>query len=86
MNNSLENTPVTLETMYAMQQRGEKIASLTCYDASFTRVLESAGVDLFIIGDSLGMVLLGYASTAPVTMDDMLYHAASVAARNGPHR
>ncbi|MGD8876008.1 MAG: 3-methyl-2-oxobutanoate hydroxymethyltransferase, partial [Gammaproteobacteria bacterium] len=84
MNNSMENTPVTLETLNAMRRQGEKIACLTCYDASFTRVLESAGVDLFIIGDSLGMVLLGYASTAPVTMDDMLYHAASVA-RVGRH-
>ena len=79
MSNSTENTPVTLEVLNAMRLRGEKIACLTCYDASFTRVLESAGVDMFIIGDSLGMVLLGYASTAPVTMDDMVYHAASVA-------
>jgi 3-methyl-2-oxobutanoate hydroxymethyltransferase len=79
MSNSMENMPVTLEVLHAMKRRGEKIASLTCYDASFTRVLECAGVDMFIIGDSLGMVLLGYASTAPVTMDDMLCHAASVA-------
>jgi 3-methyl-2-oxobutanoate hydroxymethyltransferase len=79
MSNGMENTPVTLETLAAMQRRGEKIACLTCYDASFTRVLESAGVDMFIIGDSLGMVLLGYTSTATVTMDDMLCHAASVA-------
>jgi len=75
----MENTPVTLEILYAMRREGEKIACLTCYDASFTRVLESAGVDMFIIGDSLGMVLLGYAGTAPVTLENMLYHAASVA-------
>jgi 3-methyl-2-oxobutanoate hydroxymethyltransferase len=84
MSNSTENPPITLEVLSAMQRRGEKIACLTCYDASFTRVLESAGVDLFIIGDSLGMVLLGYASTAPVTVSDMVYHAASVA-RVGRH-
>jgi len=84
MSDSTENTPVTLEVINAMRRRGEKIASLTCYDSSFTRVLESAGVDMFIIGDSLGMVLLGYTSTAPVTMDDMIYHAASVA-RVGRH-
>jgi 3-methyl-2-oxobutanoate hydroxymethyltransferase len=84
MNNSMVNTPVDLEALNAMRRRGEKIACLTCYDASFTRVLESAGVDLFIIGDSLGMVLLGYTSTAPVTMDDMVYHASSVA-RVGRH-
>ncbi len=71
--------PVTLETLQDMKQRGEKIASLTVYDAGFTRALEAAGVELFIIGDSLGMVLLGYDSTVPVTMDDMVYHAASVA-------
>jgi 3-methyl-2-oxobutanoate hydroxymethyltransferase len=72
-------TPVTLATLQAMRQRGEKIACLTTYDAGFTRVLESAGVDMFIIGDSLGMVVMGHDSTVPVTMDDMLYHAANVA-------
>jgi 3-methyl-2-oxobutanoate hydroxymethyltransferase len=84
MSDSTETTPVTLEILQAMRRQGEKIACLTCYDASFTRVLESAGVDMFIIGDTLGMVLLGYASTAPVSMDDMIYHAASVA-RVGRH-
>ena len=74
-----QKTPVTLATLRAMQQRGEKIACLTTYDASFTRVLEAAGVEMFIVGDSLGMVLMGYESTVPVTMDDMLHHAASVA-------
>jgi 3-methyl-2-oxobutanoate hydroxymethyltransferase len=67
-----------------MRVRGEKIACLTVYDASFTRLLEAAGVELFIIGDSLGMVLMGYDSTTPVTMQDMLHHAASVA-RTGHH-
>jgi 3-methyl-2-oxobutanoate hydroxymethyltransferase len=72
-------TPVTLDTLRMMQQRGEKIACLTTYDATFTRVLESAGVDMFIVGDSLGMVMMGYESTVPVTMDDMLRYAANVA-------
>jgi 3-methyl-2-oxobutanoate hydroxymethyltransferase len=67
-----------------MKARGEKITCLTCYDASFTRVLEAAGIDLFIIGDSLGMVLKGHETTVPVTMADMLYHAANVA-RVGRH-
>jgi 3-methyl-2-oxobutanoate hydroxymethyltransferase len=62
-----------------MKARGEKIASLTAYDAGFTRLLEAAGVELFIVGDSLGMVLMGYDSTVPVSMDDMVYHAANVA-------
>lgn len=75
---------VTLETLRAMKARGEKIACLTCYDATFTRILEQAGVDMFIIGDSLGMVLMGYDTTVDVTMDDMVYHAANVA-RVGKH-
>jgi len=62
-----------------MKARGQKIASLTCYDAGFTRLLEAAGVEVFIIGDSLGMVLMGHDSTVPVTMQDMVYHAANVA-------
>jgi len=74
-----QKTPTTLTSLQEMQQRGEKIACLTTYDAGFTRVLEAAGVDMFIIGDSLGMVLMGYESTVPVTMDDMLHHAANVA-------
>jgi 3-methyl-2-oxobutanoate hydroxymethyltransferase len=73
------DTPITLDTLQGMQARGDKIASLTAYDAGFARVLESAGVELFIIGDSLGMVLMGYDSTVPVSMDDMVYHAANVA-------
>ncbi|MGD8311240.1 MAG: 3-methyl-2-oxobutanoate hydroxymethyltransferase [Gammaproteobacteria bacterium] len=76
--------PVTLTTLQRMKRQGEKIACLTCYDAGFTRVLERAGVDMFIIGDSLGMVLMGYESTLPVSMDDMVHHAASVA-RVGRH-
>ncbi|MDH3559395.1 MAG: 3-methyl-2-oxobutanoate hydroxymethyltransferase [Gammaproteobacteria bacterium] len=71
--------PVTLTALQQMKARGEKIASLTCYDSSFTRVLESAGVEMFIIGDSLGMVLKGHESTVPVTIADMIYHAANVA-------
>ena len=79
MTGTQQTHPVTLETLHAMCQRGEKIACLTSYDASFTRVLESAGVDMFIIGDSLGMVMMGYESTVPVTLEDMLHYAANVA-------
>ena len=79
MTGSPQAKPVTLNTLQAMRQRGEKIACLTAYDASFTRVLESAGIDMFIIGDSLGMVMMGYDSTVPVTLEDMLHHAANVA-------
>jgi 3-methyl-2-oxobutanoate hydroxymethyltransferase len=83
MNDKLTDR-VTLDTLLAMKHRDEKIACLTTYDASFTRVLEAAGVDMFIIGDSLGMVLMGYDTTVPVTMDDMVHHAANVA-RVGRH-
>ena len=74
-----KDSPVTLASLQALKRRGEKIACLTCYDASFTRVLETAGIELFIVGDSLGMVLMGYETTVPVCMDDMVYHAANVA-------
>lgn len=77
-------SPVTLGDLQAMKRQGEKIACLTCYDATFTRVLEAAGIELFIVGDSLGMVLMGYETTLPVSMDDMVYHAANVA-RAGQH-
>ena len=84
MANTDNNAAVTLAGLQAMKQRGEKIACLTCYDATFTKVIEAAGVDMFIIGDSLGMVLMGYDTTLPVTMNDMLHHAANVA-RVGRH-
>ena len=73
------SSPTSLATLRDMKQRGDKIACLTCYDASFAEVLQTAGVELFIIGDSLGMVVMGYDSTAPVSMDNMVHHAASVA-------
>jgi len=62
-----------------MRASGEKIAVLTCYDASFAQLCESAGVDALLIGDSLGMVLQGHDSTLPVTLADIAYHTASVA-------
>lgn len=65
--------------MQMMHSKGEKIAMLTCYDATFAQVLETAGVDVLLVGDSLGMVLQGHSSTLPVTLDDMAYHTACVA-------
>ena len=69
----------TLNTLLKMKQDGQKIAMLTCYDASFAHLLDAAGVDIFLIGDSLGNVIQGHSSTLPVTMDDMVYHTAAVA-------
>ena len=62
-----------------MRDDGEKIAILTCYDASFAVLLENAGVDILLVGDSLGNVLQGEESTLPVTLDDMIYHTRCVA-------
>lgn len=62
-----------------MRDKGEKIAALTCYDASFAALLEKQGVDVLLVGDSLGMVLQGRETTLPVTLDDMVYHTACVA-------
>ncbi len=69
----------TLTALKAMPGRGEKIAMLTCYDASFAALLEAAGVDVLLVGDSLGMVLQGLDTTLPVTLADMIYHTACVA-------
>jgi len=71
--------PVTLSRLEQMKRAGEKIAALTAYDASFARVLDAAGVDLVLVGDSLGNVIQGHASTLPVSMDDMVYHCRAVA-------
>jgi 3-methyl-2-oxobutanoate hydroxymethyltransferase len=71
--------PVTVPGLRAMKARGEKIVVLTCYDASFAAHMEAAGVDVALVGDSLGMVVQGLASTLPVTLDQMVYHASLVA-------
>jgi 3-methyl-2-oxobutanoate hydroxymethyltransferase len=75
----MNSKPVTRSTLAAMKERGERIVSLTCYDASFCRLLEDAGVDVLLVGDSLGMVVQGEETTLPVTLDQMVYHGASVA-------
>ena len=71
--------PITLHRLRAMHRAGEKIAMLTCYDASFARILDDAGVDVLLVGDSLGMVLQGRESTVPVSLDEMAYHTRCVA-------
>ena len=79
-----DRPPVTLGTLARMKDQGEKIAALTCYDASFAVLLDAAGVDVVLVGDSLGMVIQGHETTVPVTMDQMVYHCAAVA--RGLHR
>jgi 3-methyl-2-oxobutanoate hydroxymethyltransferase len=73
-----DRTPVTLSTLAKMKADGEKIASLTCYDASFAMLLDAADVDVVLVGDSLGMVIQGHSTTVPVTMDDVVYHSRAV--------
>ena len=70
---------MTLTALQEMYDKDEKIAALTCYDASFASLLDAQGVDILLVGDSLGMVLQGHETTLPVTMDDMVYHTACVA-------
>jgi 3-methyl-2-oxobutanoate hydroxymethyltransferase len=69
---------VTINTLRKMKQAGERITMLTAYDASFARLLDRAGTDVLLIGDSLGMVVQGHDTTLPVTMDQMVYHCAAV--------
>jgi 3-methyl-2-oxobutanoate hydroxymethyltransferase len=70
---------VTVPELSRMKREGRKITMLTAYDATFTRILEEAGVDMILVGDSLGMVIQGGATTTAVTMDEMVYHARIVA-------
>jgi 3-methyl-2-oxobutanoate hydroxymethyltransferase len=83
-NRASEHPPVTLATLAKMRAQKEKIACLTAYDASFAMLLDNAGVDVVLAGDSLGMVIQGHDTTVPVTMDQMVYHSA--AAARGLHR
>ncbi|MFA5881904.1 MAG: 3-methyl-2-oxobutanoate hydroxymethyltransferase, partial [Eubacteriales bacterium] len=69
---------VTTVKLKEMKTRGEKITVLTCYDYSNAILLDKAGIDVLLVGDSLGMVLLGYDSTIPVTMEDMIIHTKAV--------
>lgn len=68
----------TISTLQRMKLEGEKIAVITSYDASFTQQIEAAGMDVILVGDSLGMVVQGHESTLPVTVSDMVYHTANV--------
>jgi 3-methyl-2-oxobutanoate hydroxymethyltransferase len=77
--NAPARKPVTVPGLRAMKVEGRRIAVLTAYDASFAWQLEQAGVDVALVGDSLGMVMQGHASTLPVTLDHMVYHTAMVA-------
>jgi len=78
-NRESDRPAVTLTTLAKMRAGKEKIACLTAYDASFAVLLDHAGVDVVLVGDSLGMVVQGNDTTVPVTMDQMVYHTKAVA-------
>jgi 3-methyl-2-oxobutanoate hydroxymethyltransferase len=69
---------VTIHTLKRLKQIGQKICMVTAYDATFARIFDDAGADVLLVGDSLGMVVQGHASTLPVTLDQMAYHCAAV--------
>ena len=69
---------VTVPDLVAMKRDQKRITMMTAYDAAFARLVDQAGIDVILVGDSLGMVVLGYPTTVPVTMDDMVRHAAAV--------
>ena len=71
--------PVNVSTLRTMKADGEPIACLTAYDASFAALVDAAGTDLVLVGDSLGMVIQGHDTTVPVTVDDIIYHSKMVA-------
>jgi 3-methyl-2-oxobutanoate hydroxymethyltransferase len=75
---------VSVLDLLEMKERGEKIAALTAYDYLFARLVDEGGADVVLVGDSLAQVVLGLSSTLPVTLDDMIHHAAAV--RRGVHR
>lgn len=70
--------PISLTTLFEMKARGEKVAMLTCYDASFSALLDTQHVDCILVGDSLGNVIQGQRTTIPVQMSDMVYHTKAV--------
>lgn len=71
--------PVNVATLHRMKAEGEKIACMTAYDASFATVVDDAGMDVVLVGDSLGMVIQGHDTTVPVTLNDVIYHCRAVA-------
>jgi 3-methyl-2-oxobutanoate hydroxymethyltransferase len=69
---------VTVHTLVEMKQRGEKISMLTAYDFSLAKIVDDAGIDVILVGDSASNVMAGHETTLPITLDQMIYHASSV--------
>jgi 3-methyl-2-oxobutanoate hydroxymethyltransferase len=75
---AMADQALSILDLFAMKEHGEKISCLTAYDASFSRLIDRAGVEVILVGDSLGMVIQGKASTVPVTINEMVYHTQAV--------
>ncbi len=78
MSTNKEIRKITTNTLLKMKQAGEKIAMITAYDYSFARIFDAAGVDIILVGDSASNVMAGHETTLPITLDQMIYHGASV--------
>src|SRR6476660_6013651 len=76
--NAPEVKRITTNTLQKMKASGEKISMLTAYDFSFARIIDSAGIDVILVGDSASNVMAGHETTLPITLDQMIYHASSV--------
>ena len=76
--NQLVDKPLSINDIATMKRKGEKITCLTAYDASFAAVIDKVGIDIMLVGDSLGMVVQGHSTTIPVTIEQMVYHTQCV--------
>src|SRR6266576_2706803 len=73
-----DDKKITTHSLQEMKRRGEKISMLTAYDFSMARILDAAGIDVLLVGDSASNVMAGHETTLPITLDQMIYHASSV--------
>ena len=78
MSNKSDVKKITTNTLQKMKENGEKISMLTAYDFSLARIVDSAGVEVILVGDSASNVIAGHETTLPITLDQMIYHGASV--------
>src|SRR6056300_544352 len=78
MNNYSNTSRVTIKVLEQMKNEGDKISMLTAYDFSFAKIIDEAGIDIILVGDSASNVMAGHETTLPITLDQMIYHASSV--------